>query len=123
MFTLKLQLRETLLISSLSMMCVTHPASCLAGLLDPSEIRDLFMPPLKEPHDHASFPPILPLPRMPQAALPWTAWLDSLSDSEIASSYVGGKGGSETLDILQNSCGTRPGHCHLPFHYLSFEGS
>lgn len=73
---------------SLSTLCVTHPASCLAGFLAPSGHGGLFMPLLKRTHSHAAFLPFLPLPGLLQKDVLQTALLDSLSCNEIATSCV-----------------------------------
>lgn len=99
-------------------MCVTHPASCLTGLRAPFESRDLFMPSLKGPHSHASFLPLLPLPRMLQAAVLWTARLHSLSCCEIVTSSVGTRKGARPQIPFETPL--EPGQVTVICHFSIF---
>lgn len=96
LFMLKLQHRGMPLIFSLSMVCV-----CDASNQPPSWAP---WPPLRvgtclylhwrSPHSHASFLPLLSLPRTLQGTELWTALLNSLSGSEIATSCVEAREGA-----------------------------
>lgn len=106
------------LIFSFGMMCVTHPASCLAGLLTPSGNGGLFMALLKGRIAlHPSRPYSLFQDCFRKTCFRQRCWILCLVVK--LQHHVLGQGREQDPRYpSKQSCGTRPGHCHLPFHYL-----